>query len=118
MAVEEGEHSIVVVDLLQVVETQGVTGQTAVGSLQVELEAALQISQWVARAGTLAAGLGGHGDVGYSIYTRLSAPLIVNSIAVAQSVAAQVSEVLLVIKTIADHFPLAVGVRLTARLTL
>ena len=74
LTVEEGKHSIVVVDLLQVVETQGVTGQAAVGPLQVELEAALQISQWVTRAGTLAAGLGGDGDVGDSGNSIAPAP--------------------------------------------
>ena len=111
MAVEEGEHSIVVVDLLQVVETQGVTGQAAVGPLEVELEAALQISQWVARAGTLAAGLSGDGDVGDSVDINPPAPWR-NIIVLSQSV----SQVLPVI--LAGHFSLTVLVRLTARLTL
>ena len=75
MAVEEGRHSIVVVDLLQVVEPQGVTGG-AVLPYQVELQAALQISQGVPRAGTLAAGLGVDGDVGYSIDVNIPAPAV------------------------------------------
>ena len=73
MAVEEGKHAVVVVDLLQVVETHGGTLGVVV-SYQVELEAALQISQWVARAGTLAAGLRGDGDVGDSVDSVVPAP--------------------------------------------
>ena len=76
MAVEEGRHSIVVVDLLQVVEPQGVTGG-AVLPYQVEFQAALQISQGVPRAGTLAAGLSVDGDVGYSIDSRIRAPAVI-----------------------------------------
>ena len=73
MAVEEGKHSIVVVDLLDVVETHGVAGG-AVLPHQVEPQAALQVSQRVAGAGTLTAGLGGDGDVGDSVDINRPAP--------------------------------------------
>ena len=78
-AVEEGDHPIVVIDLLEVVQSIGLTAGVVVPE-EVETEAALHVAERIAGAGTLTAGLRPHCDVGHSVDSDGVAPAHVTSI--------------------------------------